>query len=486
MKPWFTLLSVILLATASCRDASDQNAVAVSVIGAKPRLADPNRMALDAPVAVVTSAVAQGLVRFDASGQIITGLAESWAVTDDGLSYIFRIKRALWSDGRKITAREVAAGLNAVVRGDSSNRIKSYLKNVTEIVAMTEWVVEIRLSSAQPYFLQLLAQPEMAILGQGKGSGPYRIHKSFPNAVTLRPAPLPDQPADEIDDASLALLERRVRGEGAASAVARFRRDQAALVLGGNFDNLPLVQAANIREQQFKRDNTPGLFGFVVSRTSTLLRDKDMRRALAMGIDRPRLLSRFGLGNWQATDTLLPGPLAPNTGQYFPEWSELNMASRRARGRELVTRVAKRGIGEVQVSVFLPNGPGGRLLFGQIAADWSALGVKTVRAPSAAQADLILIDSVAAYRDLSWYFAQLSCDRPILCSEEADAAMSDALKAENAADRISAYSRADRALVDSQIYLPLAAPIRWSLAHPRLTGFFDNGFGHHPLDRLFR
>ncbi len=481
----FALILIMVSALVSCKNSGDQDAVAVSVIGAKPKLIDPNQTQFDSPSAVLTASLAQGLVRFDSSGQIIPGLAESWAVTDDGLSYIFRMKRAVWSDGRKVNARDVARGLNAVLAPNSANRIKQLLGNVTEIVAMTEWVIEIRLSSPQPYFLQLLAQPDMAILNQGKGSGPYRVEKSFPNSITLRPVPLPDQPVEE-DDARLTTLERRVRGESSALAIARFVRGDVSLVLGGSFDNLPLVQAAAIREQQFKRDITPGLFGLAVTRTSTLLRDKDMRRALAMGIDRQTLLGRFGLGNWMPLETLLPAPLSNTTGQYFPEWSELNLASRRARARELVDRVGKRGVGAIQVAILLPNGPGGRLLFEQIAADWSALGVKTVRASAMQNADLILLDSVAAYRDPHWYFVQLGCDRPVLCSAEAETAMKEAQQANNAEDRLAAYGRADRALVDTQMYIPLATPVRWSLAQPRLTGFLENGFGHHPLDRLIR
>ena len=52
--------------------------------------------------------VAQGLVRFDSAGNIVGGLAERWNVSDDGLSYIFRLASTEWPDGRKITAQQVA------------------------------------------------------------------------------------------------------------------------------------------------------------------------------------------------------------------------------------------------------------------------------------------------------------------------------------------------------------------------------------------
>ena len=51
--------------------------------------------------AVFLQNVAQGLVSFDASGNIVGGLAERWNVSDDGLSYIFRLASANGPTERK-------------------------------------------------------------------------------------------------------------------------------------------------------------------------------------------------------------------------------------------------------------------------------------------------------------------------------------------------------------------------------------------------
>ena len=80
----------------------------MTVIGEPPKIVDPSAGALTESQAVLLSSVAQGLVRFDASGQIVPGLAERWNVTDDGLSYIFRLQAMNWPDGRKLTAQQVA------------------------------------------------------------------------------------------------------------------------------------------------------------------------------------------------------------------------------------------------------------------------------------------------------------------------------------------------------------------------------------------
>ena len=84
------LAGALLMAPAACRQ-QPHGPVKAMVIGSEPKLRDPALGPLPASSAVLLQNVAQGLVRFDAAGNIVGGLAERWNVSDDGLSYIFRI-----------------------------------------------------------------------------------------------------------------------------------------------------------------------------------------------------------------------------------------------------------------------------------------------------------------------------------------------------------------------------------------------------------
>jgi peptide/nickel transport system substrate-binding protein len=75
----------LALAPAACRDP-DTGEVKAVVIGGEPRLVDPYSAPVSSGDAVLLANVAQGLVRFDAAGNIVGGLAERWNVSDDGLS----------------------------------------------------------------------------------------------------------------------------------------------------------------------------------------------------------------------------------------------------------------------------------------------------------------------------------------------------------------------------------------------------------------
>src|SRR3954447_2925656 len=155
------LIPALALVPAACRD-QPQGVIKAVVIGDAPKLRDPYLGPLAPADAILLQNVAQGLVRFDASGNIVPGLAERWNVSDDGLSYIFRLSGAQWPDGTKITADQVARLLKRQLAGRSRNALKDSLGAVEDILAMTDRVVEIRLVAPRPTLLSLLAQPEMA------------------------------------------------------------------------------------------------------------------------------------------------------------------------------------------------------------------------------------------------------------------------------------------------------------------------------------
>jgi len=463
----------LLAALAGCGQAEDAD-IAVSVIGGPARAADPNTQVLDAPAAVMTGALMQGLVQFDAQGQIEPALAERWIVTDDGLSYIFRLRRAKWSDGGEVTAAQVANSLRTSLSLQSRNALKPMFGPVTEILAMTDTVLEIRLSEPLGNLLQLLAQPEMALLRKGRGTGPYRIYRPLPHSIVLRPV-LPDT-GEDIDEDALQRMERRVRGEDAPMAVARFAAGEADLVLGGTFNSYPLAQASGVNPRQIRRDPVPGLLGLVPARADGPIADRDVRRALAMAINRTAFVQHYAITGWGATEAMLPAPIGTFI-QAVPDWAALDRPARLDRARRLI------GTSGITLRVALPDGPGGRLLFAQLAADWRQIGVRARRVGRNEAADLRLIDAVAPIPVATWYVSRFRCPGLPLCSQMATNTLS-IMRRAKPEERPRLIAEADQSLADDQLYIPIAVPLRWSLVAPRLLGYADNGVAIHPLNRL--
>ena len=292
--------------------------IQASAIGAPPQLLNPNLRNLDPPAAMLAEASAQGLVRFDAAGEIEPALAQSWIVSDDGLRYTFRIRRTQWADGSRVTAEQVAGRLRAAISRASRNPLKPVLGVVDEITAMTDEVLEISLKGPRPYLLQLLAQPEMTIALNGSGTGPYR-REGIEEGVLRLAVPRPEEEGAEDDDRP-RVPDILLRGDSAAFAVARFAAGEADYVSGGTIGNLAYARAADLPGSRLVFDPAVGLFGLAFEAREGPIENPDVRRALAMAVDRDALAEALGAPGLQARAALVPPGLDELPQPAAPDW----------------------------------------------------------------------------------------------------------------------------------------------------------------------
>lgn len=463
----------------ACSNSGETGPINVSMIGSPPGSADPNRGPVTPAGAVTLASVAQGLVSFGPQGEIVPALASRWIMTDDGLSFIFRIKRARWADGKPVTARQVAERLDATIRsGKSRNRLKPLFGSVRTVIAMTGEVIEIRLNAPQPDLLQLLAQPELAIIrgAASNGTGPFFIHSQRDGVTRLRPLLEDGAAAPEPPDAN----DVRLRYDPPALAAARFDLQQIALLTGGTFSDLPYARAIDPPAAQFSIDPAYGLFGLAITPQSKTMEDPALRQALAMTIDRDRIVQRFGVSRWRPVYSVLPVQLDSAKPPAALPWVEADRNERIARARALLA--GKTGIPEIRID--LPAGPGGRLLLALLRADWAVLGVSVRRAGNGEAADLVLIDEVAPHSSAQWYLERLSCGPRTLCIPSVEKTVRSVAGAADLASRAERIAEADAAIASQQVYIPIALPLRWSLVRPSLDRWRTNAFAVHPLDRL--
>jgi len=471
--------ALLALGAGGCKKR-EQGPVAVSAVGAAPRLVNPSRDPLDAASAYLLENAAQGLVRFDADGDIVQGVAQSWIISDDGLRYTFRLGRAKWPDGTRLTADQVVARLKAVAAPGSRNPLKAAFGAVDEIVAMTDEVLEIGLKAPRPNFLHLLAQPELALVRSGGGAGPLLVAATEGGALRLVP------PKRDEDDESGAPPPPPVllRGEPAGFAIARFERGQAALVLGGSAADLPLARAAKLPGGALVFDPVAGLFGLAFVSGEGPLAKPEVRQALSMAVDRPAIVAALGVPNLLPRESLLPAGVEVIAAPAVPTWTGGALPARRALAARTLAPILKGK--RLHLRVALPEGPGYRTLFAILRRDWAAVGVEAERVGPAGPADLQLIDEVAPAGLASWYLRHFACDAGRVCDPAADQALDAARTAPNQDARRAALVEADRILAGSAPFIALAAPVRWSLVAPRLTGFRPNLFGRHPAGELVR
>ncbi len=144
--------------------------------------------------------VYQGLVKTDVTATgIEPNLAESWEVTEDGLTYTFSIRSGVkFSDGSDMTVDDIVWSLTRA-RDTEESPWSFTLVNVTDISAPDENTVELTLAEGQAAILAALAMfnstivsqawveenGEDALTGMSMGTGPFSIAEWRTSEYTL-------------------------------------------------------------------------------------------------------------------------------------------------------------------------------------------------------------------------------------------------------------------------------------------------------------
>lgn len=114
----------------------------------------------------VFSNVFDVLIRVDKTGtKLEPGLAESWTVSDDGLTYTLKIRDAKFSDGSPITAEDAAFSLLRIRDNEGSLWSDSY-KVVETAEATDPKTLSIKLKTPSAPFLSTLALPNASVLSK--------------------------------------------------------------------------------------------------------------------------------------------------------------------------------------------------------------------------------------------------------------------------------------------------------------------------------
>lgn len=473
---------LLALFAAAC-SSPDEEALRVAVIGEAGAAFDSGAR-LSVAGQLLRAATAQGLVTLDGNGDVVPALAERWIVTDDGLSYIFRLRDGTWPDGTRLTGEDAATALRRTLATLRGTPLATDMGRVEEVVARTGRVVELRLSRPNPDLLRVLAQPELGLLRGGRGnggSGPMELERKG-NAALLRPfAPqelgLPEQRhwADRARSLRLSTLP-------AVGAVTSFREGSVQVVLGGKWDSIMLAREVSMVTGSLQFDPVAGLFGLAFTHSDGFLAEAANREAVAMAIDREALAAALRAPGWTPTTRLVSPGMDGDLGTIGERWAELDLAARRAEAARRVARWREGRGAALRLRVALPSTPGSGLLFARLRDDLGAVGITVQQVDEDKAADLRVIDQVARYPRAQWFLGQLACGvRPGPCSPAADRLAAEARAATDPRERAALLAEAEAELTLANVYVPLGPPVRWTLTRRGLSGLTPNRWATHPL-----
>ncbi|KPY61357.1 Extracellular solute-binding protein, partial [Pseudomonas syringae pv. solidagae] len=114
----------------------------------------------------VFSNVYDVLIRVDDKGtKLVPGLAESWSISPDGLTYTLKMRPAKFSDGSDLTASDAVFSLLRI-RDDKGSLWSDSYKIIDKAIATDPHTLVITLKNPSASFLSQLALPNVSILSE--------------------------------------------------------------------------------------------------------------------------------------------------------------------------------------------------------------------------------------------------------------------------------------------------------------------------------
>lgn len=290
----------------------------------------------------------EGLVRFDKDTQIVPGIAETYEVSEDGLTYTFKLRAdAKWSNGDTITSKDFAYAWKRLVDPKTQGPNAYLLDNVVNSKDIREgkaaidtlgiktpddatFIVELR--TAQPSFLSVAAigwlapQSEQFVQEHAKKYGTTSSDTLYNGAFVLdnwdgtsdtwtlkKNKNYYDKNKVKLDEVEVQTIKEETTGislyqEGSLDLVRISGQNVAEYKEDPGYTNYQDV--ANVFLDFNKEDSKP-------------LANQDLRRAIALSIDKKTLTESVLADGSKALDGLVPRKLYqnPETKEDFRAYS---------------------------------------------------------------------------------------------------------------------------------------------------------------------
>jgi oligopeptide transport system substrate-binding protein len=498
----------------------------------RPLSFDPHRATTRAEKAISTL-LYPGLVGLDASGQVIPALAESWDISPDGLTYIFRMADKKWSDDDRLDAEDVVFTFRRLFDGKSTPAAAAQMfdaiANANTILqrkgparlpmlrslavrALADDVIEIKLAYPEPTLLQRLALPQAAIV-------PMHLQRR-PNKDMFKPSQMVTSGGYKLElDKDLQISVKRLQKPAAQTTAGQFNKIQfhifkdPALALAAFADkkiavldvnDVPTIllegQDRTLREQ-LRSEPSWGAVYFAANVKTGPLADRRVRLALAIATNQQLMVeAAFPEQRVQPLQSLLP-PLMPSYGAPVQsEWMNWSEAQRTVEITRLLSEAGYSAENPLRLRVSMTDTDADQRIAQALQDQWGRhfiqLDVKTVKSQSDVlrQAKLGKIDLVRFSKEQvidspEEFLRAFGCKTRnrlsmMICNSEADILLDQAKQLNDVVQRMGQIKRAEQLLLADIPVLPLYVPARRTLVSKSIIGWVDSAASVHPLSLL--
>jgi peptide/nickel transport system substrate-binding protein len=288
--------------------AGGDGGTAVMAIDADPPTLNPGLTTDYTTATNIAAKIFEGLVYLDPEGTPKPQLATSWEMSDDELTYTFHLRKGvLWQDGQPFTSADVKWSYQTGLKQNS--RAQGALKHVASIDTPDDSTVVIKLSEPYAPFLSQMKVFDCPIL-------PKHVYEK--GDITNNPAnqsPIGTGPFkfDSWNHGSSITLVANdkywAKGEPKLSKlimqVITDPSQRTSALTTGQVDFIGAYYLATTDVPKLKQDSNvtvrtqsaiPALDFMAMNEKNKLLADKSVRQAIAMAVDRKRIVQQAVAG----------------------------------------------------------------------------------------------------------------------------------------------------------------------------------------------
>ena len=462
------------------------------------------------------------LVEFKRGGtDIEPGLAESWDVSSDGLTYTFHLRHGVkfqttsfFKPTREFNADDVLFTYQRMLDPDNAFR-KAYpvqfpyfndlglAKNIASITKVDPYTVQFKLKEVDAPFLQQIAMPFASVLSaeygdqlmkDGKaadinqfpvGTGPF-IFQSYTKDSTIRFAGNPDY--WKPDDVKLSKLIFSITVDPAVR-LQKLKRGECQVMSYPRPADIPAIKADPSLQVPSEVGFNLGILGY--NTTKKPLDNVLVRRALDMAINKKAIIDSV----YQGAGQLATNPMPPTQWGYDKNLKDAPRDLDKA--KDLLKQAGYPNGFEITLwamPVQRPYNPNARLMAEMIQADWAKIGVKAdittyewgeyIRRAHAGEHDAILIGWTGDYGDPdNWLGVLLGCDAvkgsnfSKWCYKPFDDLIQKGRSTIDQAQRTKDYVEAQEIFKDQVPFTPIAHSTVYQPLSKNVTGFKIDPFG---------
>ncbi len=254
------------------------------------------------------------LVRVDRSGtKLEPGLAESWTVSPDGLTYTFTMRDAKFSDGSPITSEDAAFTLTRI-RDDEGSLWSETYTIIADMQTPDPKTLVVTLSASSVPFLSTLAMPGTAVVSkagmEAMGQEAYAENPVASGAFTVK----------EWLRGDRVVLEKnpnyweadRVKLDGVEWVSVPDDNTRMLKMQAGELDAAIFVPFSRISELEadpnlkVQLDPSTREDALIINHTNPALAKKDVREAIDMAIDKQAIVEAVTFGIGEEANSYIP------------------------------------------------------------------------------------------------------------------------------------------------------------------------------------